>query len=541
MIFKSNRQNYTLYGALFGLSFPILSIIIILFISNDIRILLAVICTAPLFLGIFSRLAGVRQDKVNEINKGLEKTIEERTRAIQNMLDVSGQGFLSFGPDLKIKGNYSKICEIILNQKIPGKKIHELLFYKDDEKKNDFSDGFSLFFSGRTKGEVIFDLMEKEIDYGEKTLRVEYRTISDKEVLCIITDITTEKTLQDKLRKDDENKNIILQVISHQKYFSSFVSEANNLFDFMNAVGSSKTTDDFETLQRDLHTFKGNASFFSFNNTKDTAHELEFYISDCLVLEEDINLEQQSVVLKKAYFNEINVIQETLGEHWIYDIDNITIPQNNYLKLEEYIDKKYREDNQLKTAIKHFRKVPFSEMFARFPDMTNRLATSLGKRIDPIEINGGRMPILPEYYQGLINSFVHLVRNMLDHGIESPSEREFKNKPSEGKIRIDIEESDKGIEIIFSDDGKGISLTAIEQKAVEKGMIEKKQKYKPGDLIKLIFSHNFSTADAITEVSGRGAGLSAVKAEVDKLKGRISVTTKQNQGTTFRITVPEIK
>ena len=504
MILDNNRNRFTLYGALFGLSFPLLSLLIISFFTTNIWTLFFVICSAPIFLGFFSRLAGLRQDKLNDINRGLEKIIKDRTAAIKNMLDTAGQGFLSFGPDLKIRGNYSEKCEDIFNQKIAGKRINELLF-DDEEKQNDFKDGFFLLFNGKAKAEVIFDLMEKEMTIGDKIIDVDYRIINSEEILCVLTDVTIEKVLQQKLEKDNENRNIILQVISHQKYFSSFVQEAEHLFDFMSLIEKTGTVQDFEKLQRDIHTFKGNASFFSFNNTKDTAHELEFYINDCLILEEKINLEEQSLVLKKSYFSELGIIQNTFGDQWVHEIDNVMIPQRNYLKLEQYIEKKYREDEDLKTAI-----------------------------------SGGQMQVLPERYENLINSFVHLIRNMVDHGIETPREREMINKPSRGKIHIEIESSKQGLQIIFADDGRGISLSAIEKKAREKGLVQEQSKMKPGELIKLIFSHNFSTASEITDISGRGAGLSAVKSEVDKMKGRISVTTKQNQGTTFKIILPAV-
>lgn len=538
MIKDNNRNRFTLYGALFGLCFPIISFLIITLISPNIWTLFSVICSAPLFLGLFARLAGVRQDKINEVNLGLEKTVEERTRAIKNMLDVTGQGFLSFGPDLKIKNNYSKKCEQIFTGKIPGKKINDLLF-ENSEAKHDFEDGIALLFNGKAKGEVIFDLMEKEVFLQGKSIKIEYRVISEQEILCILTDITSEKILEKTLEKENEDRSIILQVISHQKYFSSFVQEADRLFLFMSLLDKSGTKKDFEKLQRDIHTFKGNASFFSFNKSKETAHELEYYINDCLILEETINLEEQSPVMKKSYYSELKIIQDTLGDQWIKDIDNVTIPRKNYLKLEQYIGTKYKNDSDLNNAVRHFRKIPMRNMFARFPDMADRLAVSLGKKINPVVIEGGQNQILPEQYETLVNSFVHLLRNMMDHGVEKPRERELINKREEGNIYIGIEIRNNEIHIVFSDDGKGIQLGVIEKKARDKNLIDRNRKINPGELIKLIFSQDFSTSEEITDISGRGAGLSAVKNEVDKLKGRISVSTRQNQGTTFKIIIPE--
>jgi len=534
----TSAGRYTIYGALFGLAFPLLSLGIIFFVSDNIYFLLGVIGTAPLFLGFFSRIAGRRQDEINLVNEGLELQVENRTRAIRNLLDVSGQGFLSFGSDMKVRGEYSNICETFLGPELAGKPIDALL-YEDENKQRDFRDGMSLFFSGKARAEVIFDLMDQALELQGRDIEIIYKTISDEEVLLTLTDVTVQKELDRQKVQEDEHRKIVLQAINHKKYFSSYLHDAEELFREAELLPDEPDREEYHALQRKIHTLKGNASFFSFANTTRVAHDIEYLISDSLLLEESVDVEGQLYVLKKAYYDELSVVENALGREWMRDMDAVTIPLRQYVKLENYVRKKYSRDASLTSAVEHFRKVPFSQMFIRFPDQALRLSETLGKKIHPLEVNGGQFPVLPDRYEKLVNTFVHLLRNMVDHGIETPGERETRNKDTSGNLSIDLEARKGSILISFKDDGGGISFPLIEKKAREKGLLPEGMKAEEKELLKIMFAPEFSTAAMITETSGRGIGLSAVKEEVDRLGGKISVNTKPGQGTEFKILIPD--
>ncbi|MFW6261394.1 MAG: ATP-binding protein [Spirochaetota bacterium] len=128
---------------------------------------------------------------------------------------------------------------------------------------------------------------------------------------------------------------------------------------------------------------------------------------------------------------------------------------------------------------------------------------------------------------------------MVDHGIESPAERELKGKPTAGEIRVELTRDAGDVVMVFSDDGQGISFAAVEERARERGLLDEEATPRRADLLKLLFTSGFSTSEDVSAVSGRGVGLNAVQRAVRALGGRISVETRAGRGTTFRITVPE--
>ena len=162
----------------------------------------------------------------------------------------------------------------------------------------------------------------------------------------------------------------------------------------------------------------------------------------------------------------------------------------------------------------------------------------LGKRVAPVKITGGDIRVFPEEYESLVASFTHLVRNMMDHGIEPPDVREANGKPAEGQVSINIREGKSDILFVFSDDGGGIQLGEVAEKAKEKGLIKDINAATQAELVNLIFNNNFSTAKNVTDLSGRGVGLAAVMYEVQRMAGRIKVKTEKNKGTVFTISIP---
>ena len=143
-------------------------------------------------------------------------------------------------------------------------------------------------------------------------------------------------------------------------------------------------------------------------------------------------------------------------------------------------------------------------------------------------------------YMGFINSSVHLIRNMIDHGIESVEKRLERKKPKKGNIKIHFSIEKKGIKIVFSDDGQGVNSEVIKKKVLEKGMKteEELSTLKGEDYFDFLFLPGFSTKDQASDISGRGVGLEAVKFEVEKLKGTISLSSKDKKGTTFTVELP---
>lgn len=528
---RSESARYTTIGAIFGLLFPVVAFLTITFVSRDIYLLFGVICTAPIFLGAFARLAGLRQDRLNETNRGLEQLVAERTSSIQSMLDLTGQGFLSFESDLIVNPEYSRECVRIFGGPIDGRRIDELLF-PDRDDANEFVRGLSLCFAGSAKPEVIFDLLEHEFHLRGKSIRIDYRAVTNERVMLTLTDVTEEQRLQQRVRAEDERNERVLRAVKHKPDFGGFIRGAKELFDRM-----ARPDGDAHTLSRELHTFKGSAGFFSFRSTQGVAHELEDHISESTILGAELSLDGKVDRLKAIFEEELDAVTATLGNDWIEQTDTVVVPKRDYLRIEQHVIGRYPADHPLIHTLESFRKRPLKELFARFPQMAVDLALQRGKQILPLAISGGEAPVVAERYERLVSSFTHILRNMVDHGIESPAEREQAGKPPEGALRIEIAESDEEIVFRFVDDGRGISLERVEERARSLGLISEDEHPPSAKLIDSIFHDGFSTASSVSLVSGRGVGLAEVRAAVREIKGKIGITTRAGRGTTFTITV----
>ncbi|HIJ60707.1 MAG TPA: chemotaxis protein CheA [Nitrospirae bacterium] len=198
-----------------------------------------------------------------------------------------------------------------------------------------------------------------------------------------------------------------------------------------------------------------------------------------------------------------------------------------------------RVTSDLQLAVMKIRMQPIQKVFGKFPRMVRDLSKNLGKEID-LEIFGEDTEVDKTVNENIGDPMVHIIRNSIDHGIESPEEREAKGKPKKGRIIISAYQKGTLIVIEVSDDGKGIDVDVVKRKAINKGLIteEEGQRMSDENAVNLIFLPGFSTKDVSTELSGRGVGMDVVKTNVAKLNGFVEVITKKDEGSTFRISLP---
>ncbi|MDR2759657.1 MAG: hybrid sensor histidine kinase/response regulator [Spirochaetaceae bacterium] len=185
------------------------------------------------------------------------------------------------------------------------------------------------------------------------------------------------------------------------------------------------------------------------------------------------------------------------------------------------------------------RMLPISTILDAYPRYVFELAAELGKKVQ-IHIEGTENEIDKNIIETLSDVFLHMVRNALDHGIESPEERRLKNKNETGQLRIRCSRESGNMKIVISDDGRGIDPEEIRRKLVEGGVLTAAvaASLSREELTNYIFRNGFSTSKTINNISGRGVGMDAVRTGIDQLKGSILVETVPGQGTTFTILVP---
>ncbi|OHW62779.1 chemotaxis protein CheA [Andreesenia angusta] len=216
--------------------------------------------------------------------------------------------------------------------------------------------------------------------------------------------------------------------------------------------------------------------------------------------------------------------------------DTGSADKGNMTEAVEYLE---RITTSLHDAVMKVRMVPIERVFNRFPRMVRDLTKDLGKNID-LRMSGEETEVDRTIIDEIGDPLIHLIRNSIDHGIEKPEERRAAGKPEKGIVDLKAYPDGNSVVIELDDDGAGLNLPKIKAKAVERGVItqEEANTLPKEDAIDLLFRPGFSTADVISDVSGRGVGLDVVKTKIESISGNIEVKTEEGQGSKFIIRLP---
>jgi two-component system chemotaxis sensor kinase CheA len=206
-------------------------------------------------------------------------------------------------------------------------------------------------------------------------------------------------------------------------------------------------------------------------------------------------------------------------------------------KLGDALSQLVRGTRDLQEQVMGIRMIPLASTFGRFPRLVRDLAVACGKNVR-LETTGEDTELDKHVVELIGDPMVHLIRNSLDHGIESPEDRRSAGKPPEGTLTISAETRGGSVVIEVRDDGRGINLERVRRKAEREGLVDPSAVMSDDEILGLLFRPAFSTADHVTDISGRGVGLDVVKRNVEALNGSVSVSSQLGVGTTFRIRLP---
>ncbi len=234
----------------------------------------------------------------------------------------------------------------------------------------------------------------------------------------------------------------------------------------------------------------------------------------------------------------------------------VVLVRNRLLNLSHYFDQKYNNDPQsesltetvsfldrvtsdMQLAVMRIRMQPIKKVLGKFPRFVRDMSATLNKDVELI-ITGEHTEVDKTVIEHIGDPLTHILRNSIDHGLESTEERVAQGKPAKGSVRINIYQKGNQVVIEVSDDGKGMDVEKLKQKAVDKGLITPDEAVKMTDeaATDLIFMAGFSTKEAATELSGRGVGMDVVNNNISMLNGYVEITTEKNIGSTFRICIP---
>ena len=227
----------------------------------------------------------------------------------------------------------------------------------------------------------------------------------------------------------------------------------------------------------------------------------------------------------------LKIVEETIANRFK--------DQKTNTELSSVTDKLINISSELQNSIMKTRMLPISSIFNQFNRIVRDLSKKENKNIELI-IEGGDTEMDKKVIDSIGDPLMHLVRNSIDHGIEIPTDRKKNKKSPQGTIILSAAQSGNHIVLSITDDGKGIDIERVKEKAVKKGFITRHaaEDITRQQLLNLIFEPGFSTSEKVSSVSGRGVGLDVVKSTVGKLNGTVEIETKKGSGTEFIITLP---
>lgn len=496
------------------------------------------------------------QQELMKLNETLEQKIEERTKElnvknqkIETLLHNSGVGFLSFGDDLLIDSEYSVECEAIFEKKIGGLNIADVLLPENNTFRNQMVSNLSKIFAETTdffRKEVFINLLPKIFKIDNKIISVEYRLLDNNKMMFVLNDITYQTELKDKIKEEEERLKFIVGVIKDKSFvfetLNDFLNFRNN--EFYELIKSQRSFNEIlPIIYRKVHTFKGLFLQFGFIHLSRSLHEFENILQEFMIgerqdLPDNINNIWQISECDDAYIQDMSIIMKNLGREFLEDIEKVKIKKDDILLLLES-----NSVEELKGSIKKLLYENIKLLITPYTRHLSNLAFRFGKEIEQFDISGDDILVDKEIYNPFTRTLIHIFRNIIDHGIETPEIRVKKNKSSAGIIECNVRMQNNMITIKISDDGQGISIDKIKNKAVELGIYDQKtiDLMPDKDIISLILTDAFSTKETADQLSGRGVGLAAVMEELNRLDGKLEIETQKDVGTTFVFTIPYIE
>lgn len=464
------------------------------------------------------------------------------------VMDSLGHGVVSFNSNLICAPVYSKTAVALFESEITGLNILDVIRARPEDRA-DLQEWGALLFDREIDFNSLESIAPRTMVNGNgRTIVMSFRRIFNADqtverVVLIATDRTEEELAAKKLAEKSDYVSRIIQIAKNKSKFRQLCIFAHNLMIeakvYAQGTGESKET--LNEFKVNLHTLKGFSGFFRMNRMAHLIHELEAELDFHMKQKTDARLTiLRGITRIRDYFREF--IEE--HDFIVGDLasDTLKTIEVSRQELVEFLTLNEADLGALRVPLVRVTMAEsFNNALAFLQDYANDLSIKLEKPINGLEILGGEKKILVEHYQFIFDAFVHLVANSLDHGIQSPVERERLGKSKVGNLKFLIEESldRKHWYIIYEDDGTGIDCEKVRAKWLEK-KFQAAASWNKKQLLESILLPGFSTIHQVTIVSGLGVGLAVLKASIEKMGGQIQVDSELGKYTRFKMVIPQI-
>ena len=468
-------------------------------------------------------------NNVIELEKKVEARTEEvngRNRDLKLVLNSVEQGFMVVGPEGQMSNERSAGVENLLGLIRPRDTFFSVLARHNQKFADWMKLGFSEVFADFMPTELTIDQLPKRLSTETLTLSFSFTEVRAggelQSLAVVISDITAEVKQELLEEESREFISIVEGLNDDADGFLSFHEEGKELI----AALQKREGEHLGEIKRRVHTLKGNSSIQGMHRLAAISHQLEEHIIDHKELPEAKAWQP----LFDAWQRVSQKVERIVGDQ---ALDSIEVSQGAYSDLfDRVLNKESHESLAIKMA--SWRLVPTSYSLKRLQSQALRLAGQMtGKGID-VKIQHNDLYLDRSAWSEFWLASIHLIRNAVDHGIECSELRLARGKPEQGRLEFTSEIQGDSFVLSFSDDGCGIDWDKIAEVAYRNGMPAESR----DDLIEAVFADGISTSAEVTEISGRGVGMAAVRQTVKRLGGKILIESTPGKGTIFLFSFP---
>jgi signal transduction histidine kinase len=516
--------------------------------------------------------AALKDYAVNLENKVAERTkeIEEERLKVANLLNNMRQAVFSIDNKKEVVSPVSSFSNKVFGKEIEGTDVFETIYKDIDKKSEAYAQLKSALGTIFGEDDLQYDLMEdyfiQKASYTDpagkeenKILQFSYNPMFNKndeleKLMFIVEDITEiEKLAAEKAAKDKEIAAINEIASSKIDDVKNFILGAHLYIENSKAPLQEYKDDHSKSsnlgeIFRNLHTLKGNSRIFSLSTISQTTHVIESDLVNIIdEIKEGKDIEHERI---DQLFQGFVEIEESIKFYLeigkrifsFGNADEITVKKGIIEEIQKLIGGLVNENENIKKADYCIKKIIFNSFLDecnKFKKMVADIASKLDKKAE-LNVSGEDIFLENQKLDLISDALTHILRNSIDHGIEKMDKRKERQKEEFGTISISTKDVNNIFEILIVDDGNGIDGDRVMNSAVKKGALakEKADTMNDDEKVNLIFLPNLSTAETVSEVSGRGVGMDVVKSNIEKLGGEIKVSSKLGQGTTFKISFP---
>ena len=455
-----------------------------------------------------------------------ERTLElaERNDEMRLVLDNVSQGLFTVDADGRLLGERSKATDALLGEPDTATTLWELLGGSDPVFTSSVRSAWEQVADGMLPLELVLDQLPSTFWRGQRCFRVEYTPILRGEALhralVIVTDCTSDMASQRARSDQEETLRIFERVASDRRGFLDFVADASRLVTTVTEASAVPTPE----VKRALHTLKGNSAIMGLEHVAHLCHELEDAI------EEEGELRPSTVASLESAWGSVT---EKVGGFANGLKTGAVVTPDDLAELAAAVRRGLGR-SALIERITRLGLEPSRPHLERLGEHASRLAGRLDKPVF-VSVEDADVRLFDADFGPWFSSLVHVVRNSIDHGIESPEERRANGKSPEGSVIFRATESPSEVVFEITDDGRGIDWAAVSAKAQRLGLPCSSAR----EAFEVLFHDGFSTRDEVSELSGRGVGLGAVRESCRAIGGEASLQSVRGKGTTLTFRFPK--